>query len=718
MSLFLTKIITLLTIPPDNFIYHMVLVFSIAGALLGAARSLHSSNFPQERRTVIGLSIMLGLQLVMYIVSGLTWPGWLNSQLVLPPFDRAVTLLTLVWIAWLWAFPEPVRMADAATLLLSLLGIAVLGLTLVLLVRNPTSSFNLSWYEIGWQGFSIAVILLGILGLILRKPNGWSYGLAMLILAFLGHVISLFYRVEGNYPGIVRLTQLAMFPILLILSQRFASSLLVETPAVKSGNFDGQVQKRERYSTDPKAFHALMALAAETDSNKIGQALARGIGQAMLADLCFLITLGEDKSLAITSGYDLIHEKYLGGTTIDRDGIPLLANAIQRGRPLRLPASNTSSDLKSLGQALRLKSPGNLLCVPVTSPKRGSLGSVLILSPYSNRLWSAEDQIYLSNASSLFIPILERSQRTAALEIERDRSLKEAHNVMERATEAKKKYEQMAIELEGQRGKMTQSQLQTIMQEEAQNTIEQLRAENYRLRHAGGAPDAAGNQMERELRQALEEVAQMQGALADANTKILELEKRPASSIPTRKVDNLIQNTDHETGGTELKLQPFDLNLIIDNAMAYTSTQIREKNITLRLDLTSNTPRIQTDRDALQQILVHLLQNATAATQTEGNITLRVQTHDEGDNHFLLIQVSDNGGGIAAEDIPRVFTRRDQTEHPLIRGLGDSGVGLLITRALVEALNGRIWIETKPGVGSTFSVRIPVLMELPAGNQV
>jgi signal transduction histidine kinase len=183
-------------------------------------------------------------------------------------------------------------------------------------------------------------------------------------------------------------------------------------------------------------------------------------------------------------------------------------------------------------------------------------------------------------------------------------------------------------------------------------------------------------------------------------------------------VDNLIQNTDQETGGTELKLQPFDLNLIIDNAMAYTSTQIREKNITLRLDLTSNTPRIQTDRDALQQILVHLLQNATAATQTEGNITLRVQTHDEGDNHFLLIQVSDNGGGIAAEDIPRVFTRRDQTEHPLIRGLGDSGVGLLITRALVEALNGRIWIETKPGVGSTFSVRIPVLMELPAGNQV
>ncbi len=187
-----------------------------------------------------------------------------------------------------------------------------------------------------------------------------------------------------------------------------------------------------------------MTLAAETEPGKIGQAMARGIAQAMLADLCFLITLGEDKGLAISCGYDLIREENLGGTTIDREAIPLLANAIQRGRPLRLPASSTSSDLKGLGQILSLSNPGNLLSVPVTSPERGPLGSILILSPYSNRLWSAEDQTFLSNVSTLFIPILERGQRIAALEIERDQSVQEAHNVMEQAAEAKKKYEQMA----------------------------------------------------------------------------------------------------------------------------------------------------------------------------------------------------------------------------------------------------------------------------------
>ncbi len=78
-----------------------------------------------------------------------------------------------------------------------------------------------------------------------------------------------------------------------------------------------------------------MSLAAETDSSKIGQALARGIAQAMLADLCFLITLGEDKSLAITCGYDLIREENLGGTTIDRESIPLLCKC----HPARAPAA-------------------------------------------------------------------------------------------------------------------------------------------------------------------------------------------------------------------------------------------------------------------------------------------------------------------------------------------------------------------------------------------
>jgi signal transduction histidine kinase len=777
MSLFLGHIVTLLTTPPGNLIYHIVLVFSIAGALQGAIQAAHFSNFPQERRMVIGLSVMLGLQLILFIISGLTWRGLLNAQLILPPLDRAVTLLMLVWIAWLWAFPEPARMGDAATLLLSVLAVLALGLTLFFWIQKPTNSFNLTRYETGWQVFSIVIILLGLLGLILRKPNGWSYGLAMLILGFLGHFFSLVYPLDGNFPGLVRLAQLGMFPILLTLSQRFSSTTRSITPVVKSGKPVEHVQELQRYSTDPKTFHALMSLAAETDPGKISQALTRGIAHVMTADLCFLITRGQDKSLAVASGYNLIREESIDGRNIDQDTIPLLANAIQHGRPLRLPTSSTSSDLKSLGQILNLSNPGNLLNVPISSPKSGVLGSLLILSPYSNRLWRAEDQTYLSSVSSLLVPILERGQRTAALETERDRSIQEARGAMEQVAEAKKKYEQMASELEGQGKKVSQSKLQSenlaemlSLQEEAQKKVEQLKGKNEQLRASGGTPSVVGEQIEQELNQTLEEMTRIQNALADANKKILELGNRPAAPIDAEQtevissisqelrqpmssissytdllmgesvgilgalqhkfierikasteqigglVDDLIQATTLETGKKEFKSELIDLNLIIDNAMAYTSTRIREKNITLRLDITGKAPRIWTDRDALQQILIRLLQNATAATQTEGNISLRVQMQVKEDNHFLSIQVTDNGGGIASEDIPRVFDRHSGAEHPLIKGLGDAGVGLSIVKSLVEAQNGRIWVEAEEGVGSTFNVLMPVVVEPPIKN--
>ncbi len=767
------QILTLLTTSPGNLVYHIVLVFSIAGALQGAIYLLRSSQFPQAKRSVLGLCILLGLQLSLFLVSGLVWQGILNSQTVLPPLDRLVTLLSLIWIVWLWAFPEPLKLADAGTLLLSFLGLAAFGLTLAFWAQNAAETFNSTIFETGWQIFSLAIILLGVLWLIIRKPNGWGNGLALLVLGFIGHLASLIYPMDGNFPGFVRLMQMAMFPILLTLSQRFPTPSPARPSVTKPRQPDEPIQERRRYSTDPKTFHALMSLAAENDLARIGQDLTRGIAQAMLADLCFLITLGSDKSLVIACGYDLIREENLGGTSIDRDSIPLLANAIQRGRPLRLPASSTSSDLKGLGQILSLTNPGHLLSVPIISKEHGPVGGILILSPYSNRLWSAEDQAYLSNVSTLFLPILERGQQNVALETARQQSAQDALTASGQLEENRKKLEELTVELEGLRAKSTSTSLQAenmaallVMQEEAQRTVEQLKAENEQLRSTtNGAPAVANGQMERELRQSLEDVAHMQNELAQANIKILELEKRPAAPITEDQVeviasisqelrqpmssivgytdllmgesvgilgalqrkfierikasterigglvDDLIQITNLETGKMEFKAEALDLNLIIDNAMAYTSTQIREKNITLRLDLTETAPRIQTDRDALQQILIHLLQNATAATHAEGNITLRVQLQNEDGKNFLSIQVTDSGGGIEPEDIPRVFARRYRAEQSLIQGVGDTGVGLSIAKTLVEAQNGRIWVDTEAGVGSTFSLLMPVQVE-------
>jgi signal transduction histidine kinase len=117
---------------------------------------------------------------------------------------------------------------------------------------------------------------------------------------------------------------------------------------------------------------------------------------------------------------------------------------------------------------------------------------------------------------------------------------------------------------------------------------------------------------------------------------------------------------------------------------------------------------IHADREALQQILIHLLQNAGAASPVEGAVHLTVQTRTEDGKEFVLIQVTDSGGGIPAEDLGRVFTRLYRADNVLIQGVGDTGVGLSIAKTLTEAQKGRIWVESQVGVGSTFSVLLPI----------
>jgi signal transduction histidine kinase len=197
------------------------------------------------------------------------------------------------------------------------------------------------------------------------------------------------------------------------------------------------------------------------------------------------------------------------------------------------------------------------------------------------------------------------------------------------------------------------------------------------------------------------------GILGALQRKFVERVKASTERIRSL-TDDMIQITTLETDLNDLKPESIDLNTVIDNAMSYTSTQIREKNISMHLELPKKLAPINADREALQQIFIHLLQNAGAATPFEGTIRLKVQTRTEEDTEFILIQVTDNGGGISGDDLSRVFTRFYRADNVLIQGVGDTGVGLSIAKTLTEAQHGRIWVESEQGVGSTFSVLLPI----------
>jgi signal transduction histidine kinase len=594
----------------------------------------------------------------------------------------------------------------------------------------------------------------------------------VLFIALAGHALHLIFgREAGNYPGIVRVAYMAIYPFLLTLPQRFPMPASNRPVTIKQ---DAPVEERRHYSTDPKTFHALLALAAETNPDRVSEAITRGIAQTLLADLCFLVHMAEDKNqLVIASGYDLIREENLEGASLNKNDIPMLTNAIQRGRPLRLPASSTSADIKGLGEMLGLSNPGHMMSVPIVTEEKETLGGILVLSPYSERAWRAEDQAFLSNISMALVPIIRRSQRFSAIEQKQQESqdlLESAHIQIEDLAVQNKEL-QKQLEQARSKGAKNPEQEEKIasllvVQQESLRQIEVLQKENDELRAGVKVSEATAGRdaefIEAELRASLKQVARLQNELASANMKLLKIEKgqagaysseqaeviasiaqelrQPMSSVVgytdlllgesvgilgslQRKfverikasterigtlIDDMIQVTNLETGLTELKPEPVDLNMIIDNAMSYTSSQIREKNITLHLDLPKNLQSIHADREALQQILIHLLQNAGAVSPVEGTITLKVQTRTEDDQEYVLLQVTDTGGGIPPEDIPRVFMRLYRADNVLIQGVGDTGVGLSIAKTLTEAQNGRIWVESEAGVGSTFSVLLPM----------
>jgi signal transduction histidine kinase len=188
------------------------------------------------------------------------------------------------------------------------------------------------------------------------------------------------------------------------------------------------------------------------------------------------------------------------------------------------------------------------------------------------------------------------------------------------------------------------------------------------------------------------------------------LEKIKSSNEKMRSLlDDLIHISTFEANKFEISRANINLSEIIDTAISDTSAQLQEKDISLQLDIPDELPKINVDKEAIQKVLTHLLENAGAATPNDGEITLHIKTEEnEYDERYLMLIVEDTGGGIPEDLINKVFSRRYKAENPLIPGLGDTGVSLSIAKTLVEAHNGRIWVETIPEIGTQFSVLIPL----------
>lgn len=724
------SIFTLLTQLPGNLVYHLILAFSLAAGLYSAF-GLPRSPSAQRRRILFGFGCLLVIQLGLFLSSALIWQAAATAHELLPPLDRSANLLSLVGMVWLWGFLVRRKWADRLFIVLSIAILILTGVALNLWITwGGGLAYSITWLDFTGNGISILVAVTGMAWLVSRRPTAWGYGIASLALMTLAFLLQLSgINPPSDFSGIVRLAQLVAFPLLLALPLGFIQ--LANEPIFSNSN----------YSADPVALHSLLALVGETSSEMKSAKIARAVALTIRADCCLVLAItSADDEISLQSGYDRIQDTAISTRVLNPQSFPLLSAALLHGQSLSWTRQSAPpAELTALTQSIGYPNPAPLLLAPVLDPNKKPVGGFLLISPYSEKIWSAEDLSYLN-------PFCDLAGRL----------------ILEAAT--LERPEKVVNKVVNEGALVTQSRL-PIAEIEKQEPTPDLVA-NPVVR-----PDTF---LEKELHKALVEVAHLHNSLAESNADLLRMQqvlaasrlapgrqtevlaslvqemRQPISSLAgyadlllqetigslsvmQRKflerikvsvarmqclVDDLVQMAVLDSATVEPLDTEMNLATVIDQAVAYTSSQMREKNINLELVIPSHIPPFTADGDALEQVLIHLLQNAVMVTPNEGVVRLSAILQPEnGERGAIRLQVTDHGGGIHPDDLQRVFSRLYRSVNIPIPGVGDTGVGLSIAKTLVEAMGGRIWVESQMGESASFHVLLPVDQRDPHAAQ-
>jgi signal transduction histidine kinase len=152
----------------------------------------------------------------------------------------------------------------------------------------------------------------------------------------------------------------------------------------------------------------------------------------------------------------------------------------------------------------------------------------------------------------------------------------------------------------------------------------------------------------------------------------------------------------------ELTLEPCDLAALVDEVVRVAKGLARRKGVELREEIDSRPLELTVDVIKVKQVLYNLLSNAVKFTEGGGVVTVRCRT----DKETVTLQVVDTGVGIAPEDLANLFEEFRQVDSSLTRKHEGTGLGLALTRRLVELHGGEIAVDSEVGKGTTFTVTL------------
>jgi signal transduction histidine kinase len=772
MAPIIEQIVALLSAPEGILYYSLILGIISFSALVACVYARGEQASTESRRMQLGFIFLFFIQLILFATAWLAWLGVINGHSYLPPIDRCLALLSLVLILWLWVYPKTNRVMDAIVVLMIVAIVFLGGAEVAIWWgESSNNTFNTSMLG-GYAYFAgIGMLLIGMVLLVGRQPSYWGYGFLMVLVFLVGYVAQfLIIQPAADYSWFVHLGEMAGFIFLLVLPKRLIklrqfegaagrekqpkpSSLAVDAKLVQaiaelvSENSPEQFyqQLTRMIAQVMKADFCLLLLPPKT-----GEQLIIPVGYNNIQDKMLEGFTADGHSMqsvleAVNSGKPL----RLSKNNLDDEIKPLMEElGIGIAKQFMVIPFHPKGTSALMGLAL-LSGSNELLWNDEDVSRLMGIIEMTIASfgQYSKGPGQPSDQREL-------MAKLQKAQANA------DRARLEY-------AQLKAKYDGIALQASTAASQAESMAVLAENQKTLEDAVRQLEARNHELESllGRGRPSMEeAEQLRQELRAALADLARIPSTLSKSDQKMLETQlsavkrldkmqptelvtsiaqdfRQPLSSIVgytdlllgesvgllgamQRKflervkasterlgmlMNELVQVVTIDGGAVDQTLVSVDLKPVIDEATGNINAQISEKNITFQVELPENIPAIRANQDAMLQILINLFENAYLVSPIDGLIRVTGSVEQvESEPPYMLISVTDQGGGIANADLPRVFLRRYKMENPLIQGVGDTGVGLSIVKSLVDLLKGRVWVDSEPGVGSTFSVLLPL----------
>ena len=197
----------------------------------------------------------------------------------------------------------------------------------------------------------------------------------------------------------------------------------------------------------------------------------------------------------------------------------------------------------------------------------------------------------------------------------------------------------------------------------------------------------------------------MAGKLGDvsaAQKERLEKIDKHSNSL-TRLINNLLDIARIESGRVQMIIKEISIKEMLDSIVDIITPQIKEKNISLKIDTKTKVAKIKADPSQLERVFLNLLSNAIKFTPEKGKIVI----HIEQKNDFIEFIIEDSGIGMPRQDLEKVFEeffRSDNAQHQGVKG---TGLGLSLVKKIIEAHKGKIWVESDLEKGARFGFTIP-----------